>query len=355
MKIRLAILDADAMYTQKLVSFLNANYLNDFAVAVYESAQKLEQDLEQERFDLLMAAPGLWTAPLTLPKDTTLLLLSETADTVEIGGVPTVSKYQAAESLVTELRHHYELTHHTTVFRGNTNGTRAIAFTGACGGSGCSTIAVGYAQRLALQGNIVVYLDLQPYGDSTLLLEGEGGHTLSDVLFAATNRMQNLSLQLEKLCGCAAGNEKLWYYAPFLPAADALDVKPDIAQEIVKALLYSDRIRYIVIDMGSGNFALQKALFPYADRIVWTAGCGAMAQKKLARALEIMRTVDDLDETNHISRSRIFLNFAPQQSEPETRRYGVDIAAQCPRLKGNEAQIVHCLAHSDLFRSLNEW
>lgn len=349
MKIRLALLDSNKVYVERFVGYMDKHYMNEFTIYTAENMQTL-QEMPLDKVDVIVAEPRLWDFSFAIPKETGLLLYTESEDVEQQDGIPTIYKYLPIETMVSVIRQQYEKSHKKVVFREKQGGAKVLAFSGASGGAGTTTVAAACAIYLAMQGYRTLYLDLQTFGDSSLIFQGENTAGLSDVLFAAQNEMKNLGVQLEHLM--SSDKSGVWFFKPFSPAADANGWKDKDLQAILQALASSDRIQYLVIDTDGADLRKNQWIYDVSDQIVWVCAQNDMAIHKLERALSAWEVLDDVQQSNVLTKSSVVWNFCNSKSTGSKVFHGISPVAQIPQLRGTTEQIARTISYSDIFHEM---
>lgn len=350
MRIQLAMIDSEKNYAKKLIGFLTTHYLNDFSVTLCEDAQQFLKHVDQEKVDIVLAEPSLWDEDIQIPKQCQLIYYTTSADVETIRNQPAIYRFQRIENIVTELRYQYSQKHKDiTSYRTKSSG-RMITFAGAHGGSGNTTAAVACAMNLAMRRNRVLYLDLQTFGDATCFLDNAKDKGMSELLFAANNHMQNLSLQMEKLC--STDSSDVWYFSPFRQPSDVVDMDNNSIEKILDAALVSDRIQYVIVDTDGADLRKNEVIFRKSDKIVWTVR--ADRQERAERVLCVLEEIDEMDGTESLRKSELLLTWNHnKEQQPEMIR-GNHVIGQISHREGSSREIAGAIAASSLFDHIED-
>lgn len=288
MKIRLGILDQDVLYKTRLINYFNANYADKLEIFSFTSLQGLQQYIEKQRLDVLLADEASITDSKNIPEGIAFAYWSEAANIDSIRNMRTVCKYQKAELIYKEILGLYaELESNVTSYKLDGSTSIVLTFVGAAGGVGTSTTAAGCAMYLARRGKRVLYVDLTELGSAGLYFSGEGTFTLSDVIYSIKSNHANLFLKLESMV--KRDNSGVNYYESCKVALDMTDTTPDDITTLIKCISESKSFEYIIIDTDNILTPRQKAIFAASSAIIVITDGTANANLKLERFMEACR------------------------------------------------------------------
>lgn len=288
MKIRLGILDRDALYKTRLINYFNANYADKLEIFSFSSLQGLQQYMAGQRIDVLLADEVSIADVKSIPEGVAFAYWSEAANIDSIRNMRTVCKYQKAELIYKEILGLYaELESNVTSYNPNGSASQVLTFVGAAGGVGTSTVAAGCAMYLARRGKKVLYLDLTEMGSASLYFTGEGTFTLSDVIYSIKSNHANLFLKLESMV--KRDNCGVNFYESCKVALDIRDTKPDDITTLIQAISGTKSFEYIIVDSDNMLTAKQEAIFAASSAIIVIGDGTLNANQKLERFINACR------------------------------------------------------------------
>lgn len=284
MKIHLAILDNDTVYLQRLCDTLITKYSDRIEVYAFSSLDAALADAESGKCDVFIANKVFEIDVEKLPTSVSFAYLVDSKDIESLAGQKTICRFQRTEQLYKEVLDLYALcSTHVVSKRFSDNSTRIFVFTSPCRGTGCSTLAVGYANRLAMSGKRVLYLDLQTFATADSFFP-VGNLTLSDVVFALKSKNVNLSVKLQS-CVQTSPNGVFYFSQPLNP----LDIKELSIGErdtLITTLQQSSDYDIIIIDI---DYSLDKDFYDFiskADAILYTCDGTENSNSKLLSCLK---------------------------------------------------------------------
>ena len=196
MKIRLAIIDDDKTYLNRIELNFNTRYPDKFQISFFTSVEKAIENLKNIRVDIVLVNYKFREQILNHDFNAGLAYLVETQDVnIEEN---TIYKYQKLDLLYKQILNIFS--DYSKNVRGvDISEDKAIltSFVSFAGGVGCSTLAASYSKYLAKKGIKVLYLNLEDDGVSDYFFSGDGKFTFSDVIYSIRSKSANLPIKLE--------------------------------------------------------------------------------------------------------------------------------------------------------------
>jgi hypothetical protein len=289
-KFTLGLFISDVHYLQHLLDYVrNSEFAEWFQIRAYTKWSNVEDwsDLHRLIFDEMFFADMAEQDAVQDFKDVPVTLLTDREQPAH----NELHKYQPLQRLWTQI---YELCAPDSDFLLPTvqkrDRTELISLFSLSGGSGKTTLAIHLARHLALQGERVLYLNLEDI-PSPLLCPGESSApTLSEFLYYLKSDMH--SSRDAKLVWL--GNEhpqwKFFYFQPQVQFHEMNEWKEEEALSLLESIVRSESFRYIIVDLSSHLTVQSLACLAKSDRICWLV----------------------TDELQHLSKVESFLSFTRQ-------------------------------------------
>ena len=291
MKIRLALLDNDAIYLNRIVAALSTKYPDNFEIYSFTMADTALATVTTAKIEVLLANTSFELDTASIPAKCGFAYLCEDKDVEMIGEVRAVCKYQKVDRFYRSILSIYSDV--CTAVTGTTfevGGVKTLLFTSASGGTGASSLAAACAVSLAGAGRKVLYLNLEKFGSADNFFSGEGQFDLSDIVFAIKSKKNNLALKLEssvKQAQCG-----VYFYSASKLALDLQELTGDEIVKIVSELKISGGYEYIVIDTDFDTTLAKLQLMRQANNIVFVTDDSEIALTKTSRAWQSLMLLE---------------------------------------------------------------
>lgn len=307
MKIKLAILDSDQSYLERIVSAFGRKYADKFEIYSFTDETIALQTIDTARVEVFVASDSFDIDVKALPKRCGFAYLVNSPDVEAIKEQTAICKFQKADLIYKQILSVYaEKADEISSFKMTEDGTKIVLFTGIGGGTGASTMAAAAAMYYASQGKKTLYVNLEPFGGADSFFSGEGQFTISDIIFALKSKKGNLPLKLESCvkqdhCG-------VYYYAQSPIALDMMELGDEELVRLVSELRITGGYDYIVLDahFRFDNNAFK--LYRQTNAIVWVSDGTEIANNKMLRAHTALATYEENADSPLISRICVVYN-----------------------------------------------
>ena len=290
MRIRLGILDMDALYKTRLINYFNAYYADKLEIFSFSDVGTMQQYLSGKRLDVILADEHSVPDPRVVDKGIAFAYWSEAANVDSIRNIKAVCKYQKAELIYKEILSLFaEVESNVTSYRmGDGSRSTVVTFLGAGGGVGATTAAAGCAMYLANNGKRTLFLDLTELGCTASYFHSEGSFTLSEALYAIKSNHSNLFLKLESMVKRDVDNGVSFYDSARV-ALDMRDATADNLKTLLNCLAESKSFDFIVVDADTQMSAKQNVILEASAAVVLVSDGGPTANAKMVRLAEAYR------------------------------------------------------------------
>ena len=293
MKIKLAILEKDANYLNRIVSVFNTKYSDNFEIYSFTDKDVAMNSLEISKVDILLANDAYDIDKSKLPKRCMLAYLVDSNDIDTYNDQRAIGKFQKVDLIYKQILSVYaENAGNISRLVFGEDPTRIIAFQSVGGGCGASTMAAAAAIRFASLGKKTLYLNLEKLGSADCFFSGEGAADMSEVIFALKKaKKTNISIKLES---CVKQDLRgVYFFSGSKVALDMMELKPEDIILLISELKLMGSYDVIVLDL---DFSLERndlSVLEKVQEIVWVGDGSDISNSKLFRAVEALRIMEE--------------------------------------------------------------
>jgi cellulose biosynthesis protein BcsQ len=308
MKIKLALLDADKAYTDRLMSALTNRYSDKLELYSFTELETALDGVESARINVFIADSAFDIDVKRLPRHCGFAYFVEAATIETYRGEIAICKYQKVDSIYKAALDIFSETVSEAIGIRADSGTdvRVIAFASPAGGVGSSSAAAACARSFALAGKKTLYLNLEQFGGAELFFTGEGQADFGDVIFALKSRKANLSLKLES---CVKRDRSgVFFFAPPKTALDMAELNAEEIKRLMAELKLIGTYESVIID---ANFSLgddSMEIFKAAAELVLVSDGSELANVKITRAYRAMELTERVSGVALLPRVALFYN-----------------------------------------------
>lgn len=352
MKIKLAILEKDQCYLQRIVTVFSTKYSDNFEIYSFTDENIAISTIKTGRIDVLVASDAFEIDVSSLPVFCAFAYLVDSSGIETIRDQYAICKFQKAELIYRQILSIYseKAGSISGISIGNEN-TNIGIFTSVGGGAGASTMAASAACYFAQKGMKTLYLNLEKFGAADLFFSGVGQYDMSDIIFALKSKKSNLALKLES-CVKQAGNGVFFYSQPKI-ALDMLELTSEEILRLVSELKVSGTYDYIIIDM---DFSLDKetmSVYRKANSCVLVSDGSDISNTKLFRAINALSVLEKNAEYSLMNRISVAYNKFSNKSSKVLADIDVNSIGGVPRYEhASTEQIMQQISNMDLFSKL---
>ncbi|MDR1590165.1 MAG: chromosome partitioning protein ParA [Oscillospiraceae bacterium] len=348
MRIRLAVLDSDRGYLDRLSAFFAARYADKLETYTFTERDAALECLPRSRINVFLAGETFDVRAEKLPKRCGFAHLTDSPDTGAADGRRTVFKYQAADMIYKAALELFDMSAGPVRGRGGEDARGVVLFTAASGGVGCSSCAAACATRFARAGRKTLYLNLEPLGDAGAFFAGAGQSDFSDIIFAIKSGAANLPLKLE--IGARRDRSGVFFFAPPRTALDMRELDGDNMDSLMTQLETSGLYEYIIIDAAFSPGPLTASLLLHATSVVFVSDGSEMANGKLRRAHREIEIIESQSDRTRVPPVYIFYDKFSGKTGDFAQYDGARVIGGAPRWEGADtARIMEILSELDAF------
>lgn len=348
MRIKLAILERDTSYLNRIVSVFSTKYAENFEMYAFTDQEVALSTLDEAKIDVLLVDDVFEIDTEAIPRRCALAYLVESSDVETMHEQRAIFKYQKVELIYKQILSLYaEKAGSVSGLRMDGTSCRIISFVSAGGGVGSSCMAAACALNIAARGSRVLYLNLEKFGSSDSFFSAEGQFDMSDVTFSIKSKKANLAIKLESYVRRDARG--VFFFAPSKIALDMMELGANEIVGLLTELQMIGSYDYIVVD---GDFSLDAGalkVYQKCNALVMVGDGSEISNLKTQRAFAALSTLERDSDAPVANRMKLLYNrFSNKTSK--TIDLGIKNIGGAPRYEhASAAEVVRQLATLNVF------
>ena len=349
MKIKLALLEKDQNYLNRVVSIFNTKYADELEIYSFTKIENAISALESLRIDVLVASDAFEIDVATLPKRCGFAYFVDSPDVDLMNNQCAIFKFQKADLIYRQILSVYsEKASSVSGIKFDDDTCKVIAFTSPCGGVGSSTMAAACALHYAAKGQRTLYLNFERFGSSDAFFSAEGQFDMSDIIFALKSKKTNLSIKMES---CVRQDQRgVYFYSQSKVALDMLELGADEIVRLISAAKFSGLYSHIILDLDFGIDAEALKILKQSNSIVWIGDGSELSNIKIIRAYNALTILEKNAEVPILSRITLMYNKFSNKSSKTVDGIDIKDIGGVPRYEhASTAQILECVSPMDVF------
>ena len=352
MKIKLAILEKDQNYLNRIVSVFGTKYADKFQIYSFTDLDVAFSTLETAKIEALVASDAFEIDVSKLPKRCGFAYFVDSADVDTLNGQRAICKFQKADLIYKQILSIYsENAGNVSGLKFGEDTSKIIFFQPVSGGVGASSMAAACAMHLAAKGKRTLYLNLEMFGSSNIFFEAEGQFDISDIIFALKSKKANLSMKLES-CVKQADNG-VFFYSQSKIALDMMELTSEDITRLISELQLIGSYDYIIVDT---DFSLDRdalKILRKAHAIVWVGDGSEISNIKLFRAFNALNTLEENVDSPLPNRIVLLYNKFSNKTSKMIGEIGIKNIGGAPRFEhATSDQVLEQLASKDMFDAI---
>ena len=307
MKIKLALLDNDQNYLNRIVAAFNVKYADKLEIYSFTRLDSAISSLESARIDVLVASDSFEVDTDALPKRCGFAYFVESPDIESVNNQRAICKFQKSDLIYRQILSIYsESAGSVSGMKLGDDSCKVIAFASPCGGVGSSTMAAACALHYASKGANTLYLNFEKFGSSDAFFSAEGQFDMSDIIFALKSKKTNLSMKMES---CIRQDQRgVYFYSQPKLALDMLELGTDEIIRLVSEAKLSGSYSYIILDLDFGIDNDMIRLLKQTNSIVWTGDGSEVSNLKINRAYNALAILEQSSDISILNRTVLVYN-----------------------------------------------
>lgn len=352
MKIKLAILESDTVYLERISTTFGTRYSEQLELYCFTDEKLAMDTVNSAKIDVMLANESFEIQAELLPDDCAFAYLVDSVDIGSVRGQPVICRFQRAEMIYKQILSLYaETTDGILKADIDGSGAKLVLYASPCGGVGTSCVAAASAKRYAALHKKVLYLNLETFGSADLYFAGEGISDMSDVIYALKSKRSNLAMKLES-CVKKSG-DGVAFYGPAKLALDMLELTSEDVRALLKQLKMTGEYDYIVVDADFGLQGATLDIYDLCDALVWVSDGSESANHKILRAFQALTVMEQKGEHNLTSRVKLIYNRFSSKTGAEVAVEGMNVLGGAPVYAyASTQQVVEQLSAIGMFDNL---
>lgn len=355
MKIKVSVCSEDALYCERLVNYFNSYYYDKFQWDIYTQSAYLQQIFQGDMADIILVGREmkveLQKIDETLREGTLWVYLIKNDDERE-ADVRYLEKYRRADQIYKDLLDLYSEKMHIryeniAIVSGKTT---FITVVSAGGGIGASTIASAAAKAVS-QMEKVLYLNLEILGSCELSFVGDNKPGLDELLYAIKSRRNTLALKIES--SVSRDRTGVYYFKECTNPMDLQALSSEDVRELLKTIEALKTYDKVMIDLGNGLSDREIMAMAMSNRIIMVSECSKIAELKLQRYIEYIKTVEEIKKFDIISKMQIYFNRTMKSMQLPEQISQIRVGGSFPLIEnGDFTGIIDKISKLELFHNM---
>ncbi len=283
MKIKLAILEKDQSYLNRIVTAFSTKYADKFEIYSFTDQAIALSTLESSRIDVFVVSDAFDIDLKLLPRRCGFAYFVDSVDVDTVNDQRAICKFQKVDLIYKQILSIYsENAGSVSGVKLGDDSTKVIFFSSPCGGTGTSTVAAACATRFAIQKKKTLYLNLEMFGSSDSFFSAEGMFDMSDIIYALKSKKANIVMKLES---CVKQDEVgVNFFSQSKIALDMHELNAGDIMRLISELKFHASYDYIVVDMdySMSNDAIK--IYKQSHAVVWVGDGTENSNLKIQRA-----------------------------------------------------------------------
>lgn len=353
MKIRLAILEKDQGYINRIVSVFNTKYSEKLELYSFTELPVALSVLENEKIDVFIANDSFEINPSNLPKRCGFAYFVDSVGLDIVNGQKAISKFQKAELIYKQILSIYaEKSENYQSIKAIGKNANCLLFHSPGGGTGASSMAAACSIYFASKQKKVLYLNLEQFGSADSFFAAEGQFDISDVIYALKSRKANLALKLES---CVRQSpEGVYFYSKAKVALDMLELKSEEIVQLIVELNATGSYDYIIVD---ADFRIDRdylQIYRQMQSIIWVSDGSEISNEKNRRAYQALSVLEKNLDVSLTSRIVLLYNKFSNKMGRTMEDINAKNIGGAPKYEHvSSAQVIAQLSRMDLFDKID--
>ncbi len=349
MKIKLAILERDQSYLNRIVSVFSTKYSDKFEIYSFTSPEVALSTLDSAKIDVLVANDAFDIDVSKLPRRCGFAYLVDSMDVEMVNNQRAIAKFQKVDLIYKQILSIFsENAGSVSGLKFGDDSAKFIAFESVSGGCGGSTMAAACSLHFAAQGKKTLYLNLERFGSSDSFFSADGQFDMSDIIFALKSKKTNLALKLES---CVKQDPRgVYFYSQSKIALDMMELSSDDILRLINELKLTGSYHVIILDLDFSIDREALKVLRQTHSIVWVGDGSDVSNAKLFRAFSALSTIEQNADSPLTNRLQLIYNKFSSKTSKTLDEIGVKNIGGNPRFEhATTAMVLGQVAPKDMF------
>lgn len=350
-KIRLAILDSDKDYVNRLGNVLRLKYANEVELYTFTEPALAFETVRKGKINVFLVSDAFHVDPKELPVRCSFAYFVEHPAITEHEGWRAICKNQKTDQIYKQILGLYADISDIHLDIGGGECT-VIAVTSASGGVGASTIAAACAMHFAERHKRVLYLNLETLGSADVFFSGEGQATMGNVILSFKSARSAEALQLKSSVKQDKKSGTYFYSAPHDPL-HMMDLNTNDIVRLINMLKGSGEYDCLVVDLEFGLTPEKLTILKLAKMILLVGNGTVTSNSKTERAYRALEALDSQSQDPIIRRMYFLYNGVSSTHGLSLNVADLPVLGGARRYAGGDAaQIAQLLAKEQMFEQI---
>jgi cellulose biosynthesis protein BcsQ len=342
-RIKIAILDMDETYVNRLVNAFNTYYQDKLEVYSFTEKEIALPFLNSNKIDVFLADESIEIDVLEIPSRCIFAYMSE-MNVDLVNGQKAICKFQKVDLIYKEILALFsEISSYSVNSNGSIDGISTItSFVSFAGGTGASTLAAAYAMQKARKGNSPFYLNIELLGGSGTFFESDGNMNLSDVIYSLKSKKANLTLKIESTVKKSIDGVN--YIDTANLALDVMELNKDDVISLIDEIASMQDYDELIVDY---NFLLRDVdieIMRKSENVIVVTDGSFIANSKTFRCLQALQILEQQNDENLTNKMKLFYNKFSSHTGKKLSDINIDVIGGSPKYEGTSKQIMESLA-----------
>ena len=308
MRIRLAILDSDKNYLNRLSAAFTNKYADKIQFYSFTDEKMALDSVNTGKIDVFLVNANFLIDVEALSPNCGFAYIVENADIESIRNQLSIGKYQRVDLFYKQILSLFaEKAKIVTGYKmSDASQTKIVSFLSFGGGDGSSTVAAAFSVYATKQGKKVLYLNIEQFGSTEDFFSGEGQFDFSDVIYTIKSKKSNVALKLES-CVKQDSSGVHFYSSPKV-ALDLMELEPAELASLLDELCLSGNYDYIVVDL---DFCFSKKILSalaMSSKVVFVDDGTEISNTKFERGYHALKLYEQQNDISVLAKSYLFYN-----------------------------------------------
>lgn len=352
MRIKLAILEKDQSYLNRIVTAFSTKYADKFEIYSFTDQAIALSTLDSSRIDVFVASDAFEIDVTALPKRCGFAYFVDSIDVDMVNEQKTICKFQKADLIYKQILSIYsENAGSVSGVKLGDDSTKVIFFSSPCGGVGTSTVAAACAAHFASQKKKTLYLNLEMFGSSDSFFNAEGMFDMSDIIYALKSKKANLTMKLES---CVKQDETgVYFFSQSKIALDMHELNSEDILRLLSELKLHATYDYIVVDMDYSMSKDAIMIYKQSHAVVWVGDGSEISNLKVQRAYNALSVKEQNTEVALTNRLCLIYNKFSNKSSKTVGDIGLKNIGGAPvYAHATTKQIINQISVMNMFDSI---
>lgn len=352
MRIKLAMLDMDSQYLERIVSIFGTKYADKIEIYSFTDQERAVNALEVNKIDILLASDVFDVDVKVLPKRCGFAYLVESHDIETVKGEAAISKFQKIDLIYKQILSIFsEHSSNISEIRMVDDNCNLVIFSSPSGGTGTSSAAAACAVDAANRGKQVLYLNLETFGSAGLFFTAEGQFDLSDIIYSIKSKKVNMAMKIESCVRRDAAG--VYFFAPPKVALDLMEFSTEEMIDLIRYIRLSGKFQTIIVDIDFSLDAQKLKLFQMANHLVMVGDGSEPSNCKILRAYQAMKILDESMDSAMADNIVLIYNKFSNKTGKTLENTEIKVSGGAPRFEhATGKQVLEQLAGMNLFGQL---